>query len=428
MAGTLRTSPAGPGPVGPVGPLGLPRLFWLLCLGALINRLGAFVLTFLPIYLTERQHYTGAEAGRVLALFGLGGIVGATLGGVSSDRFGRRPTLLVGLAANAAALAGLGLAPRGPLIALAALAHGVSNGYGPAINAAVSDVAPPADRRRAFGYLYWAVNLGTGVAAMLGGLLSQRGFGWLFVGDASTSVVFALFVLTLVPETRPAPEGPARDGVDPRAGAPDTAPRERASLLSQARVFLDPRITPFALAQGLVLVVFQQAFMTLPMQERAVGLPVTVVGLVAALNCVVVLVGQPPFLRLTRGRSDANLLAFAALLSAAACVVLARATTAVHFVAGMVVISLAEVAFSGAAPAFVARVAPVDRRGTYQASYSLCWALSALAGPLLGPAVRDRWGSATLWTSCAALSLVAAGLHAVLTRRAEASEVGAGAG
>ncbi len=385
--------------------LGLPRLFWLLWVGQLINRLGAFVLTFLPIYLTERHHYTGAEAGRVLALFGMGGMIGASLGGVASDRFGRRPTLLVGLATNAAALVALGLAPRGPLIALAALAHGISNGYGPAITAAVSDVVPAADRRRAFGYVYWAVNLGAGVAAMLGGLLSQRGFGWLFAGDAATSVAFALLVLAVVPETRP-PHDPSR---------------ERVSLLTQARVLADPRITGFAIAQAAVLLVFLQAFVTLPLQERAAGLPVTAVGFVAALNCVIVLVGQPPFLRLSQGRSDASLLTLAALLAAGASALLAAATTTTHFVLGMVVISLAEVAFSGAAPAFVAHVAPADRRGTYQASYSLCWSFAGLAAPLLGPSLRDRWGDATMWGAGAVLCVIAAGMHAVFTRRAAQS-------
>lgn len=383
--------------------LRLPRTFWILWGGHLVNRLGAFVLTFLPIYLTERHHYSGAEAGRVLALFGLGSLVGSSLGGWASDRYGRRPTLLVGLVTNAVALVALGLAPRGPLIALAALLHGASNGYGPAINAAVSDVAPVADRRRAFGYLYWAVNLGAGIAATLGGLLSQRGFGWLFAGDATTSVLFALVVAALLPETRP-------------ARGPD---QERVSLLSQARVLLDPRIAGFAIAQAIVLVVFVQAFITLPLQERAAGLPVTTVGLVAALNCVIILVGQPPFLRLTKGRSDAGLLTVAAVLVAAGCLVLAYATTSAHFVVGMVVISLGEIAFSGAAPAFVAHVAPPDARGRYQASYSLCWSFSGLAAPLLGPSMRDAWGSGAMWLGGAVAALFAAGLHAGLTRRAE---------
>ena len=35
--------------------LALPRLFWVLWTGQLLNRLGSFVMTFLPLYLTERQ-------------------------------------------------------------------------------------------------------------------------------------------------------------------------------------------------------------------------------------------------------------------------------------------------------------------------------------------------------------------------------------
>ena len=84
--------------------LGLPRLYWILWVGQFINRLGAFVLTFLPLFLTERLRYTDAEAGTVLAAFGLGNVVGSALGGYASDRFGRRRTVLFGLLASAAAV------------------------------------------------------------------------------------------------------------------------------------------------------------------------------------------------------------------------------------------------------------------------------------------------------------------------------------
>ena len=43
---------------------GLPRTFWLLWTGTLINRLGAFVVIFLAIYLTGERGFTQSQAGR----------------------------------------------------------------------------------------------------------------------------------------------------------------------------------------------------------------------------------------------------------------------------------------------------------------------------------------------------------------------------
>src|SRR4051812_22372125 len=47
---------------------GLPRAFWILCGGALINRLGSFVVPFLAIYLTTVRGIAVERAGFTLAL------------------------------------------------------------------------------------------------------------------------------------------------------------------------------------------------------------------------------------------------------------------------------------------------------------------------------------------------------------------------
>jgi MFS family permease len=392
------------------GPLGLPRLYWVLWVGQFINRLGGFVLTFLPLFLTERHHYSDARAGAVLSLFGLGSLFGASLGGWASDHFGRRRTIIALTGLSAVVLALFGVAPAGPFIAAAALAHGVSNGYGPALTAAVSDVVTPADRARAFGYFYWAVNLGFTAAALLGGALSRHGYHWLFLGDALTSLALTVIVYLFVPETRPA--APAVE--------PDAAPASARHPIS------DPRLLPFAVAQFLVLVVFLQSFVTLPLQERARGLTVTDVGLVAALNGVVIVVVQPLFLRVTRAQPAWRLLTLASLLVGAAAAIAARASDLRGFVACMAVVSLGEVAFSSAAPTYVAHIAPAHRRGAYQGVYSLCWAGASLLAPLIGPAVRARFGGPLMWHGAAGLCVAAAVVHAVFTRRAEGPTRGAG--
>lgn len=81
---------------------GLPRTFWYLWTGTLVNRLGSFVLIFLAIYLTQERGFDELAAGLVLSLWGVGGAVGTTLGGMLADRWGRRPTLLTSTSARRA--------------------------------------------------------------------------------------------------------------------------------------------------------------------------------------------------------------------------------------------------------------------------------------------------------------------------------------
>ena len=72
----------------------LPRPFWVLFAGTLVNRVGGFVLIFLAIYLTEERGLNPAQAGAVVAAYGIGAIGAGPIGGALSDRIGRRPTLV----------------------------------------------------------------------------------------------------------------------------------------------------------------------------------------------------------------------------------------------------------------------------------------------------------------------------------------------
>lgn len=383
--------------------LALPRLFWWLWTGQLINRLGSFVMTFLPLYLTERHGYTGEQAGHVLSLHGLGGLAGAALGGWSSDRFGRRPTMLAGLAASALTMLAFARVPVGVPTAVAAFFLGAGNGYGPALSAAITDVVAPADRTRAFAWFYQAVNLGFAIASVAGGALSRHGWGALFVGDAATCVAFAALVALRVPETRP-------------ARAADASP---AGAGGSFAALVHPRFAAFAAAQLLALLVFLQMFITLPLEERAHGVGVSTVGLLAASNGAVIVLGQPLWLRVSKGVSASRALALSSVMLAAGSLCALRAATVPGYALAIALASAGEIVFSSAAPGYVAHVSPPDRRGVWQGAWSLLWAGATLVAPLAGTALRDRAGPRALWLAASVAALVSAALHATLTRRAE---------
>ena len=141
---------------------GLPRVFWTVWWGLIVNRLASFVLAFLSIYLVRERGFSPAEAGRVLALYGAGMTVAGPLGGLLADRIGRRANMLVALVLGSSSVAALAFA-RDPalLAALAFLSAASGDLYRPAMSAAVADVVPPIDRPRAYGI----VTAGGGILA-----------------------------------------------------------------------------------------------------------------------------------------------------------------------------------------------------------------------------------------------------------------------
>ena len=76
-----------------------------------------------------------------------------------------------------------------------------------------------------------------------------------------------------------------------------------------------------------------------------------------------------------------------------------------------------EIGVSSSAPALVADFAPADRRGAYQGTYQLAWAVASTLAPTLGSLVLARRGAPALWLGCLAVCLAAAALHLKITAR-----------
>jgi MFS family permease len=255
---------------------GLPRAFWFLWGGTIVNRLGGFVIPFLTLYLTGPRGLPVGQAALMVSLFGAGSFTASLIGGELADRLGRRPVMLTSFFVAPVAMLIAGWSRAVPAIAAATLLLGFfTDLYRPAVNAAVADMVPAQDRPRAYGYIYWAINLGAAAAPILAGWMARTNYLLLFVGDALTTFVFGVIVLLRVPETRPAQlvSGP------------------HVHLGARARALLsEPILLVFA---GLALVfgtIYMQGHVTLPVDMVANGLTPQQYALAVAFNGALIVV------------------------------------------------------------------------------------------------------------------------------------------
>lgn len=134
-----------------------------------------------------------------LAGFGLAQLVYGPL----SDRFGRRPLLLLGTALYVGtSLACMAAETIGQLVLFRFL-QGAGACCGPVLGrAVVRDVYPPADAVRILAYLSAAVALAPALGPILGGWLTM-GFGWrsTFAALAAFGLVLLAGIVLLLPET-----------------------------------------------------------------------------------------------------------------------------------------------------------------------------------------------------------------------------------
>src|SRR5436190_3924257 len=192
--------------VGNPTPTALPRAFWALWVCQLVNRLGSFVQPFLVLYLTQDRHLSAGTAGAVAAAVGAGTVASQPVGGWLADRVGRRLTMLICFFGTGAALIGLGSARSMVTIWAAAFVVGLLGDlFRPAVQATVADLLQPGERVRAYGLLFWAINLGFSVSTVSAGVLASFGYGLLFWVNAATSVIAGLVIWMMVPESRPLP-------------------------------------------------------------------------------------------------------------------------------------------------------------------------------------------------------------------------------
>lgn len=412
---------------------GLPATFWWLWAGTLVNALGQFVFPFLALYLVGRGFSVG-EAGGIVAGMAIGSILAAPIGGILADRVGRRATLVGALVLGALVTAGIAVAREPLALRIGVFLLGlVSQTYRPAAQAMVADVVAPALRARAYGLVYWAVNVGFAVSLVVGGLLAAASFTGLFLADAATMLCFGLLVWRKVPETRPlrtdaAPGGPgrpndpaapehrnARGARDARHGAPQgahlravLAGRLRAVAGEVAPLLRDRVLLAFLGLHLLFVTVLFQFNVSAPVEMRRNGISPQGYGLLMSLNGIVIAVVQPfaarGLARFERGR----VLAAAAILVGAGYGALALVHTAPLYALAIVTWTLGEICHTPFATATVADLSPAALRGRYQGAYGMSWGLGMYLGTELGARVLDRLGPAALWGGCAGLGVLAA--------------------
>lgn len=182
----------------------LPFVFVLITL--LLNAIGfGLILPVMPVLIVEVTGRPLAEAalwGGVLttAFAVMQFLCGPLIGGLS-DRFGRRPLLLVSLAVMAADYAVMALAGSAWLLLLGRIVGGAAGATQATGAAFIADLSPPERKAANFGLIGAAFGVGFVLGPALGGLLAEHGSRAPFWAAAALSALNLLFGLLVLPET-----------------------------------------------------------------------------------------------------------------------------------------------------------------------------------------------------------------------------------
>jgi DHA1 family tetracycline resistance protein-like MFS transporter len=236
------------------------------------------ILPLLPYYATR----FGASAfmiGLLTASYPAAQIVGSPILGRLSDRFGRRPILMVSIAGTALSFLILGAAGALWMLFAGRVLDGLTGGNFTVAQSYIADVTTDKDRARGLGLTSAAFGLGFIIGPALGGLLSQWGYGVPAYVAAGVATLNVLLVALLLPESL-TEERKAEIAAQPRGGA--TLKRLAEAL--RRPLFGDAIQLRFFF--GLAFATFQTMFSLwalkhLGLKPQAIGLLLAYVGLLS---------------------------------------------------------------------------------------------------------------------------------------------------
>jgi DHA1 family tetracycline resistance protein-like MFS transporter len=379
----------------------------LILLYVFVDVLGfSLILPLLPFYASTFDA-SPSLVGLLLAANAVTQLIGAPLIGRLSDRYGRRPMLLVSIAGTALSFTLLGLANSLWMLFLSRLLDGLLGGNISLAQAYITDVTDEGERAKGLGLVGAAFGIGFIFGPVLGGVLSTGdNFARPALIAAALSLVNLVGVLLFLPESLP-PEERSR-----RAQSPATAPSARALWQALHRPCVGPLLV-HRLFYGLAFTAFQTLF-SLFVQRRLGFTAQTTSYLFTYVGVLIALVQGVGVGLLTERFSDKRLL-FASTVALAGSL-LAYAFTPNLWVLLVVVAAVA--ASSGvlvpvAGSALSKSVSPDEVGGTLGLGAALD-GLNRIVAPIAGGALIDALGPSAPGVASA---LIMAGLIIFTQRR-----------
>ncbi|HEX6268805.1 MAG TPA: MFS transporter [Anaerolineales bacterium] len=377
-----------------------PRLFWMVVGTLFIDSIGNTLLfPFFALYITKRFGVGMTEAGILLGMSSLFGLMGSIVGGAITDRFGRRRLILFGLTFSALSSLSFGLASEVTTLYFLIIIVGLlSRVAAPAYDAMLADILPEAKRQEGFGIMRIAFNYAWILGTALGGFIAARSFLALFIMDAILSIVAAAILYRFLPETKPMSH---------------TEVSKDESFLNTVMgyqiVLRDLAFMSFLITGMIVLIVYQQQYSSLPVYLRDVhDIDSKSYGMMLSISGLEVVIFQFWISRTIRKYAPILMMMLGALFLTVGFGMMAFIGEVALFLVAVVVITVGEMIFFPTGQVLAANFAREDMRGRYMAVYGFAWAIPATIGPAAAGLILDNYNPDLLWYIGGILCAVAA--------------------
>jgi DHA1 family tetracycline resistance protein-like MFS transporter len=369
----------------------LTRPLLIIFLTIFVNLIGfGIIVPLLPFY-AETFGASPLQIGLLFAVFSLCQLFAAPVLGDWSDKYGRRPILVLSLAGTVVSFVMLALAGSFAMLFLARMVDGLSGGNISTARAYVADVTEPKDRSRAYGLIGAAFGLGFILGPALSGVLAPISITAPIWAAAGLTLVATVMAWLWLPET-----------VHRAHAGPGLPFRSLAAMLKRPDL---RRVLAIDFSYWFSFAVFQTTFALFVARRYHFDVPQT--GYFFAAFGVLGAIVQASLIRPVVSRFGDKSTFMAGLVCGAVGLL---ATTLTHSVT-LFALSLVPLALGigfghPTMTSLVSRAARGDEQGRVQGAASAVESLGRTIGPVWGSASLQRFGEGMPYMTAAGFLLV----------------------
>lgn len=387
---------------------GLTRRIWLLGIVMLINRIGTMVLAFMTLY-CHHLGYTIQQGGIVVAIYGIGSVTGALLGGKISDQFGFYYTQFSALFFGGILFIVLGQMNTYTSICVCTFfLSTVNEAFRPANATAIAHYSSKENRTQSFSLVRLAINIGFGAGIAIGGFLASIDYKLLFWADGLTSMGAGILLLIILPKVS------SKQQHAEVSGAKETMNTGRSP-------YRDKKFLYFLFFQVLFALCFFQLFTTVPIFfKENLHLDESLYGLVMASNGIIIALFEMVLVFKLEGRKQYLLLMrYGAILMGISFLVLNIPFDNGLLLASVsiLMLTIAEMISMPFMNSYYIALSSEQSRGQYAGLYTMAWSIAQVIGSTTGAGIADHLGFFNLWLLICAVCFITAGGYFWLQKR-----------
>ncbi len=345
------------------------------------------VLAFMTLY-CRHLGFTTKQGGFVVAIYGIGSVAGAFLGGKITDKFGFYYTQFISLFFGGILFITLGQMRSYESICICTFFLSMVNeSFRPANAAAIAHYSTAKNRTQSFSLVRLAINIGWGIGVALGGFLASINYHLLFWTDGFTNIAGAISLLIILPKVSLAQQ--------------KTTPRHVDIKVKSVSPYRNKAFLQFLVLTVLFAICFFQMFTTIPIYfKEALQLNEFSIGSIMAVNGILIAIIEMVLVYKLEGRKPYLLLmCYGTMIMGIAFFVLNLPIENGFIIAftSILIITIAEMVGMPFMNSYYISLSSDQNRGQYAGMYTMAWSIAQVIGSSCGAIIAYNLGFFNLW-------------------------------